>query len=347
MQVRLISILLLLFVAAPAFGQNLPGKLSNEEFWTLSAQMSEPDGTFRSDNLVSNERGYQDLIVNILPMVKPGGVYVGVGPEQNFAYIAALRPRMAFIIDIRRGNLNLQLLYKALFELSRDRAEFVSRLFSRKRPSGLGARSSVNDIFNAYIAAEPSEALYQKNVREIRDHLLKKRRFPLSAGDLEAIEEVFEAFFRFGPYIDYNSSSGGAAYRGQLASYADLMTAVDINGLARSFLGMEASFAFVRNLQMKNLIVPVVGNFAGPKAIRAVGEYLKRKDALVSVFYLSNVEQYLEVGNTWGTFCGNASSLPMDESSIFIRAVPHRVEGLVLTQGNMIADLSNGMVSCR
>ena len=57
-------------------------------------------------------------------------------PEQNFTYIAALKPKMAFIIDIRRGNLQLHLMYKALFELSSDRADFIFRLFSRKRPEG-------------------------------------------------------------------------------------------------------------------------------------------------------------------------------------------------------------------
>ena len=63
--------------------------------------------------------------------MKPSGVYLGVGPEQNFTYIAAIRPRIAFITDIRRGNLHLHLMYKALFELSANRADFVARLFNR------------------------------------------------------------------------------------------------------------------------------------------------------------------------------------------------------------------------
>ena len=69
----------------------------------------------------------------------PAGVYLGVGPEQNFTYIVALQPRMAFIVDIRRGNLHEHLMYKALFELSADRADFLSRLFSRDAAGGLGA----------------------------------------------------------------------------------------------------------------------------------------------------------------------------------------------------------------
>ena len=98
-------------------------------------ELSEADGFFRSDNLVSNELFMQRVIPDLTRIVKPGRVYLGVGPEQNFTYIAAIKPAMAFIIDVRRGNLQLHLMYKALFELSSDRADFVSRLFSLKRPA--------------------------------------------------------------------------------------------------------------------------------------------------------------------------------------------------------------------
>ena len=86
----------------------------------------------------------------LVARTKPGGVYLGVGPEQNFTYIAAMKPRMVFITDIRRGNLHVQLMYKALFELSADRAEFVSRLFTKPRPAGLTAASPPPNIMSAY-----------------------------------------------------------------------------------------------------------------------------------------------------------------------------------------------------
>src|SRR5688572_24488518 len=105
--------------------------LSDSAFWTLVTDLSEPTGVFENaDNLVSNEAHF----VNLIPMIRPtGGAYIGVGPEQNFSYIARLRPSMAFIVDIRRENRNIHLLYKALFELSDDREEFLSRLFSREQ----------------------------------------------------------------------------------------------------------------------------------------------------------------------------------------------------------------------
>ena len=37
-------------------------------------------------------------------------------------------------------------------------------------------------------------------------------------------------------------------------------------------------------------------------------------------FYLSNVEQYLTRDGIWMDFCANASRLPIDESSQFIRS---------------------------
>src|SRR5882672_9264591 len=118
---------------------SLPTRLSNSEFWTMVTDFSEPGGYFHSDNYLSNEIGFQEIIPNLRQTVKPGGVYLGVGPEQNFTYIAALRPRLVFIIDIRRQNMIEHLLYKAFMELASDRAGFVSMLFARPRPAGLGS----------------------------------------------------------------------------------------------------------------------------------------------------------------------------------------------------------------
>ena len=105
----------------------LPARLTDAEFWSLVETMSEPDGYFRSDNLVSNEDTFQFVIPDLQRVVKPGGVYVGVGPDQNFTYIANLKPAIVFIPDIRRGNLHMHLMYKALMEQSADRADFLSQ----------------------------------------------------------------------------------------------------------------------------------------------------------------------------------------------------------------------------
>jgi len=301
---------------------SLPEQLTDKAFWALSATLSEPNGSFRSDNLVSNEIWMQHVIPDLVKTAASGRVYLGVGPEQNFTYIAALRPAMVFIVDVRRGNLQLHLMYKALFELSADRAEFVGRLFAKKRPAGLGPTSTALEIFNAYSEVPTSEAIYKENVQAVTDHLTKKRGLPLSDEDQKGIEYVAYAFYWFGPGIHY-SSSGGRGGR-SMPTYFDLMVADDGSGRNRSYLSSEESFLVLKTLHSKNLFVPVVGNFGGPKALRAVGKYVREHDGTVGAYYLSNVEQYLDQAGLWPAFCGNVASLPLDDQSTFIRAVRGR-----------------------
>lgn len=307
--------------AAPA-PASLPDRLSDAEFWKLVTDSSEPGGSFRSDNLLSNEVWLQYVIPELLNAAKPGRVYMGVGPEQNFTYIAALKPAMAIIVDVRRGNLDLHLMYKALFEMSSDRADFVSRLFSRKRPAGLTAESNVREIFQAYSTLPPDEKLFDENVKAIVDHLQKTHGFALEADDVSGIRYIYEYFGRYGPELTYWMSGGGGGRGGfrNSPTYADLMVGTDGAGLLRGYLASEENFATLKALESKNLLVPIVGNFAGPKAIRAVGAWLKAHNGVVSAFYLSNVEQYLKTDGIWLDFCANASRLPLDETSQFIRS---------------------------
>jgi hypothetical protein len=307
----------------------LPAGLSNQEFWKMIQEFSEPNGFFRSDNLLSNESQLQNVIPDLLKSAKPGGVYMGVGPEQNFTYIAALKPSMVFIVDIRRGNLDLHLFYKALFELSANRAELVSRLFARERSEGLTATSTAQEIFAAYSRVPRSDKVYAETLKAIHNQLVSKRGLPLSQDDLDGIEYVYQAFALFGPDLQYSSPGRGGfggGYGpgfggfGPRITYAELMTATDADGRSRSYLASEESFAFLKKLETDNLLVPVVGDFAGPKAIRSVGRYVREKGAIVSAFYLSNVEMYLMRDEGWGSFCANVATLPLDETSTFIRS---------------------------
>ena len=227
--------------------------LSDRAFWTVT-DLAEPTGVFENaDNLVSNEAHF----VNLIPMIRPtGGAYIGVGPEQNFSYIVRLRPSIAFIVDIRRENRNIHFLYKALFELSEDREEFLSRLFSREEPPAADVERSVEDLFEYYGNVNPSEDLLRSTFQSAREHLVVVKGFFLSEADLQWMEQTLGIFSAEGPGIQYWTSSKRPAG----PSYADLMTASDLFGLPRSYLASEESFWLVKNLQTKNLIVPVIGD---------------------------------------------------------------------------------------
>jgi len=318
---------LLLFTLAVRAADTLPKQIADDEFWKLSDSMSEANGEFQSENLLSNETGFQVAIPVLKQFVKPDGVYFGVGPEQNFTYIAALRPKMAFIIDIRRQNMVEHMMYKALFELSSDRAEFVSRLFSKKRPAGLSTNSTVDELFRAMVTAPRDEGTFAKTLKDMQDLLLKKHQYGLTAEDQSALEHVYRVFAQYGPDINYSSGVNGGGGRGG-STYADLMTADDGTGHQLSYLASEESYRFLRDLEVKNLIVPLTGDFGGPRAIQAVGKYVKDHGGIVTMFYTSNVEQYLFQGadnqghlNGGGmNFYKNVATLPLDSSSMFIRS---------------------------
>jgi hypothetical protein len=298
-------------------------RLTDQEFWRLASGFSETDGTFHSENLVSNEAGFQNIVPQLQSAVVSGRAYVGVGSEQNFSYIAAVRPTIAFIVDVRRGNFDLHLLYKALFELSADRTEFVSRMFSRKRPAGLGPSSTAAAIFAAYEKVAPSPELYARNLAAIEAHLTKPHGFLLSVEDRRGLAFISNEWFKQGPDIHYeltNNGFGGRGGPGGFPTYAELMSSTDSEGRNHSYLASEASFTIVKDLETRNRIVPVVGNFGGPKALRSVASYLRQRGMIVSVFYVSNVEQYLRQDGLLERFCANVSGFPVDGTSMFIRS---------------------------
>jgi hypothetical protein len=298
---------------------SLPKQLSDRAFWRMIVDFSEPGGLFRSENLLSNETTYQEVIPELSKRSSSDGAYLGVGPDQNFTYITALRPRIAFIIDIRRQNMIEHLLFKAIVEMSGDRADFLSRLFSRPRPAGLEHSSAPEVLFGAYHDVTASETLFQKNLREVENRLLKRHGFLLTAEDRRSLEYVYRAFFSEGPDLRYSFPRQGVGAR-WFPTYAQLMMATDLTGLNHSYVASEQNFRMLREFERHNLLVPIVGDFGGDKAIRAVGRYLMEHGATVNHVYTSNVEQYLFQSDAWQHYYSNVAALPLNENSTFIRA---------------------------
>jgi hypothetical protein len=317
----LLVALVLTAAAAPRVADTLPSQYTDTEFWRLITDFSEAGGQFPYENFVSNEVSYQDVISEAKRRTTPGGVYLGVAPEQNFTYIAAVQPKVAFIFDIRRQNLVELLMYKALFEMSPNRGEFVSRLFSRKPTSVIPTTASATTLFNAFQRVRPDPQLYQETLQAIKDRLVRQHQFQLTVVDLQKIDYVFKVFYNGGPSMDYGYAS--PTPNTLVPSYSLLMTGTDPRGQNSAFLASEDLYLYVRGLQQKNLIVPIVGDFAGPRAIKAVGKYLKDHNAAVSVFYISNVEDYLQA--SWSAYRSNIQALPFEESAFFIRFMPRTV----------------------
>jgi hypothetical protein len=323
-------------------GGTLPATLSNSEFWALVERLSEPDGYFQSDNLVSNEHSYQWVVPALEQLRAPNRVYLGVAPDQNFTYIVATQPQMAFIVDIRRGNLVTHLMYKALFELSEDRADFVAFLFSRARPPGLTADSDITDILAAVERTPKDELEFRNNLLILQHHLTNTRGFGMSDEDLRGLDDIYSQFYEFGPALSYSSrmgnrgGGGGGGRRGfgnRFPTWSEMAQQTDADGRHRGYLASHAAFVAIKDMQLKNLIVPVVGDHTGPDALRNVGRYIRERGATVGAFYTSNVEQYLFRYGTWPRFAANLGTLPLDDRSVIIRSVSPRDGYVGMPQG--------------
>ena len=299
---------------------SLPARLTAAEYWKLLSDVSEPGGFFRiTDNFTSNESEVGRLFTMLRDRGVQGGVYLGVGPEQNFSYIAAIRPAMVFIVDIRRQAVMQHLMFKAMFELSADRAEFISLLFSRPKPAGVDPKGAIQPLWEAFFAVPFDPALAAKNRTRVVDRLTRTHRFTLTAEELTQLDSVISAFVTFGPGITTRGSLAGRG-GGNNVTFADLTGwSTDASGQPQSFLSSDVHYQTIKSLHDRNLIVPVSGDFGGPKAIRAIGEYLRARKAIVSAFYVSNVEQYLFQDNKHHAFYENVAALPLSDASVFIR----------------------------
>jgi hypothetical protein len=209
-------------------------------------------------------------------------------------------------------------MYKAIIEQSPTRTEFLSRLFSRPVPSGLPARSTPDLLLAAFHNEAPDPVAFERNEADIYRVLTHDHGFTLTRADLGAIEYVFGAFYKDGPDIRYSFGRGSGWQ--PFPSYQNLMVEHDEDGVQRSYLASEDLYGTLRDLEQRNLIVPLVGDFGGPKALRSVARFLDVHHATVSVFYTSNVEQYLFRDPSWQRFYDNVAAMPLDSHSTFIRA---------------------------
>ena len=76
----------------------------------------------------------------------------------------------------------------------------------------------------------------------------------------------------------------------------------------------------MKRFEAENRLIPIVGDFAGSKAFRAVGKFLQQKELKVSTFYTSNVEYYLFENGQWQPYVSNVRALPSTDDAVFIRA---------------------------
>ena len=163
---------------SPAGGLLFPSR--DRRFDQVVRALSKTESGPGADNLVTNEDSFPRICGEIGRKVAPDEVYIGVGPDQNFTYIAHARPKLAFIVDYRRRNLLLHLFHQALFALSKDRVAYLSRLTARRPERSVDAKSTAGELVAAFGTVPMDRALLDTTTAEVRRFL----------GPLNLVEEA-------------------------------------------------------------------------------------------------------------------------------------------------------------
>jgi len=304
-------------VAATPHAQSIAAA---DTFAARIATLSEPGGYFDTDDLISNERSYLHVAPALRRAGLAGTTYIGVGPDTNFSYIAQSRPSMAFIIDIRRDNLLLHLLFKALFAESTTRIDFLARLIGRAAPADLAPwrQADVGQIVaDLDRAALPDAAAMRARHGAVASRL-KTFGVPLSDADFETIDRFHRTFETQG--LDLKLEIIGRGTPVYYPTFRDLLLETDRDGRQQSYCASEDDFQFVRGLEARDLVIPVVGDLGGTTALRNIGRLMSARGETLGAFYTSNVEFYLFRSGTFPQFVTNVSRLPHTGRSVIIRS---------------------------
>lgn len=302
--------------------------LTRQEFAGLVARVSEEGGYFDTDNLISNETGYLNVVDALEASGVAGGAYIGVGPDQNYSYIAALRPDLVFLSDVRRDNQLHHLLLKALIERAPTRIEFLAGLHGVAPPTDPVAwRARDVDAIVAWIDGASrergrlDEAVAVETMsglaREIEERL-RATGVPLSDDDFATIHRFHRTFAVAG--MDLRFTSFGRPPRPYYPTYRQLALETDADGDQASYLASAARYDVVRALHLENRIVPVVGDLAGSHALGEIARVLEARDLEVRAIYASNVEYYLWQARTFERWVENVRALPRARDAVVIRS---------------------------
>ncbi len=306
--------------------ERLPEALSDSAYGRLIQRISEPGGYFDTDNIISNEASYLHVIGKMRALNVVGGAYLGVGPDQNFSYITAIRPRIAFILDIRRDNLLEHFLFKALMQKAPTRIEYLCLLFGRQPPRDPSTwhKTAINDLVEYVDVMPPDRKRFDATSKAVVQ-AVQHYGLPLSEEDLATVIRLYATFFDAGLELRY--ASHGRPPRASYPTYRQLLLETDRAGHQDAWLATEDGYQYLRTLETKNLLIPVTGDFAGDHALREIGAYLRERGESLSAFYLSNVEFYLWQDRVFDRFAQSVATLPFNDRTVMIRSLFGRIYG--------------------
>jgi hypothetical protein len=293
----------------PRFGPSF-GQLVNE--------LSEPETGPPADNLISNEDSYPRVAGALAKQAPPGGVYLGVGPDQNFSLIAHARFSQAFIADYRRRNMLLHFMHKALFTLANDRVSYLSLLTARTPAKGFGKQPTGVELVNAFGGVELDRGRLEASVRDVAT-LLKP--FGIVKDD------------EWKSLAQLQAKLAGPGMNARFLALKMYPTFGQMISTPGHFLTDDGLFEAIQSRQRNDQIVPIVADFSRPDGLRRLRDYLSQTGQKLSVLYISDVEFFLLRNGRWNSYISTLKQMPWADGAVIVRTStreikhPERVAG--------------------
>jgi hypothetical protein len=223
------------------------------------------------------------------------------------------------MIDIRRQNALQHFYFKALFQLSSNRLQYMERLFGKRirHPNRNPESYGISDLLRAMDASPSDRPFAEKKLAEALA-AIQSWNSGLSSSDYESIRFIARAFMENGPDLKFTSFNRPP--RAHYPTYRQLLEETDSEGIQANYLAKEEDFRLIKKMHGENRIVPIVGDLAGPKALLHAGEELARRKLSMTCFYVSNVEFYLFRNGRWDAYIRNLNGIPRTQNAFLIRS---------------------------
>ena len=279
--------------------------------------LSEPETGRPADNLLSNEDSVFRVTDQVARLVPKGGVYLGVGPDQNFTLMAPIEPELAFVIDFRRRNALVHYLHKALLILAPTRTNYLARLLARE-PRPLPPDPTADDL-----------------VRAFEDLPLDRPRLAAEVATVAAIlrplglldDAEWPALALIQRKLAGPGLNGRFLALPMYPTFGQQIQARDRLGQPAHFLARDAWYQTVRTLQITDRLIPLTGDFVSPTCLPRLADWLRARSLSVSAFYLADVEFFLVRSGQYPRFATHLARLPWAEGAMLIRTstreIPH------------------------
>ncbi len=320
--VRLVWVALAAFAISACAPRQPDAPATGPSYAELYNRLSEQGGYFDSDNLISNETSYLHALDDLRALGVRGGVFLGVGPDQGFSYIAETQPELAIMIDIRRDAMIQHLMFRSLFQRSRNRMEYLAGLIGAEvRDVGEWTDRPIEEILAVLDTARRTEAEFTRwSSRILAD--ARDSNITLTTEDINTLQRFRREFYEYGLELRYTSKNRPP--RTSYPSLAQLILERDKSGQLASYLADEERWRVVQKMQNEDRVLVATGDLAGTHAMRAIGDFLRERGLAISVFYTSNVEQYLFQFGTFDAFAENVRALPFMPNGVIIRSFFNR-----------------------